>query len=179
MNSIQQKTAEFVQNLTELDITIGLSTFIESGYEMFREYFMELASAKVEEVDESIAGNPSVRRGWTVQRKGDARTLVTVHGESKYTRRYYKNERHSEYSYLEGIETISRLRVYACNGGTIKPDDVRKARPARGLTKQAIKKLQKKMSEFEPMPSELFTTPKRGTALYRLFESIKYCGMAI
>ncbi len=450
MNSIQQKAVEFVKKLTELDITIGLSTFIESGYEMFREYFMELASAKVEEVDENIAVNPSVRRGWTVQRKGDVRTLVTEHGELKYTRRYYKNEKHRDYSYLadrvigvdkyerierglgaklcnmateqsyakssdylckgmvsrqsvlnktrdvreerlepveqrkdvevlhiqadedhvalqdsrrstivklvtihepvkfkgkrvylpqrfslvsyqenvddfwlrvadeiskrygdrdnltvyihgdgaswirtglgwiknsrhvldkyhlmkymrpvcggnetcyahlwdalqsndynrlrnlvecmvndgccqeetgkefldyarknwdgiriwyedrasggscteglvshilsdrlssrpkgwldEGIETISRLRVYVCNGGTIKPDDVRKTRPARSLTKQAMKKLQKKMSEFEPMPSELFTTPKRGTALYRLFEGIKYGGMAI
>ena len=79
----------------------------------------------------------------------------------------------------EGIKTISRLRVYVCNGGTIKPDDVRKTRPARGSTKQAMNTLQKKMSEFEPMPSELFTTPRRGTALYRLFEGIKYGGMAI
>lgn len=450
MNSIQQKAAEFVQKLTELDITTGLSAFIESGYEIFCEYFMDLTAAKVEEVDESIAENPSVRRGWTVQRKGDVRTLVTEHGELKYTRRYYKNDRQNDYSYLadrvigvdkyerierglgaklcnmateqsyaksstysckgmvsrqsvlnktrevrekrlepteqrtdvevlhiqadedhvalqdgrrssivklvtlhepvkyngkrvylpqrfslvsyqeniddfwlrvtdeiskrygdrddlavyihgdgaswirtglewiknsryvldkyhlikymrpvcggneacyahlwealqsndyarlgnlvecmvnegccqentgkeflcyahknwdgiriwyedpvsggscteglvshilsdrlssrpkgwldEGIETISRLRVYVCNGGTIKPDDVRKARPERGLRKQTINTLRKKMSEFEPMPSELFTTPKRGTALYRLFEGIKYGGMAI
>lgn len=155
MNSIQQKAAEFVQKLTELDITEGLSTFMESGYELFCEYFTELASAKIEEVDLSIKQNPSVRRGWTILRKGDPRTLVTAHGELRYERRYYEHGSGAGYAHLVdrviGVDSYERIErglgaklcnvaaeqsyakssEYSCNGMVSRQSVLNKTREVR------------------------------------------------
>jgi hypothetical protein len=80
----------------------------------------------------------------------------------------------------EGLETVSRLRVYRSNGGQIKPDDLRKTYDKAVINREKVTKMMAKTaSKFAPLPTSVFKTDKRTTSLHRLYDAIKDGGMVI
>lgn len=72
----------------------------------------------------------------------------------------------------KGVETVSRLRVYVKNGGKIIPEYLRKEKPQKTYGKKYIQQVMKNISDFAPMPTEVFRSSRRGSPEYRLFKSI-------
>ena len=80
----------------------------------------------------------------------------------------------------EGLETVSRLRVYRSNGGQIAPDDLRRSHNKAAVNQKKVTKLMAKTaSRFAPLPTNVFKTDKRTTSLHRLYDAIKHGGMVI
>lgn len=169
MNSIQQVAVEFVQKLLSLDITRGLSAFMEEGYKEFCEYFTQLAALRINEVDECIKDNPAIRKGWKVLRCGDSRTLLTEHGEVQYERRYYKNEKMSSYAYLAdkviGVENYERIErslgAKICKVATEQSYETSSKECCKGkVSRQAVKNKTRRVHVKELKPEKQRTDVK-------------------
>ena len=81
-----------------------------------------------------------------------------------------------------GLSAVSRLRVHVKNGGTIEAKHMNnpQAKPASWkLKKRDKQRIQKKVSQFTPMPTNVLRNCKRQSAYYRLYEAIKAGGFAI
>lgn len=113
MSSVQQLTEEFFENLQELSlIKLGISQYIEQANTDWRNFFLEFLQKKLESLDLAILENPQLRPNWISQKKV-SRTLVTILGELHFTRRYYKNRKSQDFSFLldalVGVEAGERI----------------------------------------------------------------------
>jgi len=100
MQSIQQVTEEFLQEIYKLKIIDGIGEFQKQGQVQFDKYICRLVEARIQEVDQYLFENPKARKGWQVEQKGITRDLVTQNGNVHYERRYYKHKRSGCRSYL-------------------------------------------------------------------------------
>lgn len=103
---------ELLENLSDLDFTDGLSGFLFKSYGYFCDFILELAQARVKELDELLVDNPNIRRGYKVVRKDDKRTLETKFGPLTYLRHYYYSEEKGYKYLIDGFLNVDpRLRV--------------------------------------------------------------------
>ncbi len=58
-----------------------------------------------------IKKNPKERKDWSVERKDDAITVITLFGEMHYQRTYYKNKKTGEYAYL--VDKLAGIKPHA------------------------------------------------------------------
>jgi len=79
----------------------------------------------------------------------------------------------------EGLEAMSRLRVYKANGGQIRPEHLRKKAKVSVPGKKKIQATLSRVSDFSPMFTNACHSDRRGTPEYRLFKAISEGGMAI
>lgn len=82
---------DFLEKILNLNINEGLSDFLVKGMEYYKDFFLQFAEQRIEELDELIFNNKHIRHGYRVVRKGDKRALETVCGTLNYERRYYKS----------------------------------------------------------------------------------------
>jgi hypothetical protein len=80
----------------------------------------------------------------------------------------------------EGLETVSRLRVYRKNGGEIQPEHLKKdKKQSIRWTNKLLAEHKRTVSPYAPMPTEVFRSSKRNSALHRLHLAIAEGGMVI
>lgn len=80
----------------------------------------------------------------------------------------------------EGLETVSRLRVYRKNGGEIQPEHLKKdKKQSIRWTNKLLVEHKRRISPYAPMPTEVFRSSKCNTALHRLHLAIAEGGMVI
>jgi hypothetical protein len=80
----------------------------------------------------------------------------------------------------EGLETVSRLRVYRKNGGEIQPEHLKKdKKQSIRWTNKLLAEHKRTVSPYAPMPTEVFRSSKCNTALHRLHLAIAEGGMVI
>jgi hypothetical protein len=61
----------------------------------------------LETIDAAYRNSKDRKRNWTVKEKAAEKTLMTIFGEVRYERTYYKNKKTGEYSYLS--ETVTNF----------------------------------------------------------------------
>lgn len=79
----------------------------------------------------------------------------------------------------KGLESVTRLRAYILNGGTITADDLKRSKSStetQHYTGETKKKAELYVSEFMPDVRNALKSAKAGTATYRLFDTIKNGG---
>jgi hypothetical protein len=110
---IQQISEKFIQKEMEHGLEQGLSEYLETSMENFRNYMMEMLPARIQELDGMLANDTRLRTGWKVVHKDVKRELQTEYGTLRYERRYYRNEKKGRYMYLVdelmGVESYERV----------------------------------------------------------------------
>jgi hypothetical protein len=110
---IQQISEEFIQKEMEHGLEQGLSAYLETSMANYKEYLMKMLPARIQELDELLATDTSLRAGWKVVHKNVRRELQTEYGTLRYERRYYRNEKKGRYGYLAdelmGVESYERV----------------------------------------------------------------------
>lgn len=76
----------------------------------------------------------------------------------------------------EGLETISQLRVHVLNGGTIKPENIRRRKKP---VVQVSKRIKKNLKLGGHYVSNVLHADRRSSPEYRLFKAITNGGLAI
>ena len=88
----------------ELENLIGerrdISEFILATKKTLDEIGVTLVAEALETIDEAYRNSKDRKRNWTVKEKAAEKTLMTIFGEVRYERTYYKNKKTGEYSYL-------------------------------------------------------------------------------
>ncbi len=77
-----------------------ISEFILATKKTLDEIGVTLVAEALETIDEAYRNSKDRKRNWTVKEKAAEKTLMTIFGEVRYERTYYKNKKTSEYSYL-------------------------------------------------------------------------------
>ena len=112
MESLHQKFKRFEEALYKINFMSGLGVVIDDGLKLFHAFYREYVTMRLEEIDEIFKENPSIRKQYSVQKKGQERSLLTKIGEIRYKRRYYRDRR-GGYSYLVdravGIDRYERI----------------------------------------------------------------------
>ncbi|MCG8640824.1 MAG: UPF0236 family protein [Desulfobacterales bacterium] len=60
----------------------------------------DLCSYAIEELDDILRNDQIRKEDWYIERRDDAKTLLTIFGEVKYKRTYYKSKKGKGYKYL-------------------------------------------------------------------------------
>lgn len=90
-----------------------ISKFILEMKKSLDEVGTELVGRAIEIVDGVVRDSKSRKKEYYIQRRDDEKTILTVFGEVKYRRTYYKNKKDGSYAYLSddmvGIEPYARM----------------------------------------------------------------------
>lgn len=114
MNSILQTLKELPEKLYEIDLTgKNIGEFLEECQSTFDEFILTYARKRIEELDKAIVSSREERENWKVVKSHVPRALETRHGLLEYSRRYYRNSKSKEYSYLTDLAlgVVSYQRV--------------------------------------------------------------------
>lgn len=100
----------------------------------------EVLKEVLEAMDEQICKDRTKRKGWTIERKRDKKSILTPFGELNYERTYFKNKKVNKYKYLAderaGIKPHMRVE------GTLKSE------LAEAATKMSYEKATEELSRF-------------------------------
>ncbi len=77
-----------------------ISEFILATKKTLDEIGVTLVTEALETMDEVYRNSKARKRDWEVKEKAAEKTLMTIFGEVRYERTYYKNKRTGKYSYL-------------------------------------------------------------------------------
>jgi hypothetical protein len=128
------KTLAAGENFSEIEQNVGLEV---------AKCAAEVTCAYMEHLDEAILSDKAGRReaGYTVQRRGDERELLTLFGEVKYSRTYYKKAV-GGYEYLAdramGIESRARLSAGVGLSLVGAAKEMSYAKASRYITKETV-----------------------------------------
>jgi hypothetical protein len=110
---IQQIAEEFIKKEMEQGLEQGLSAYLEASMTNFKNFMMAMLPARIQELDEILSEDTSLRAGWRAVHKNVKRELQTEYGVLQYQRRYYRNEKKGRYAYLVdelmGIDSYERV----------------------------------------------------------------------
>ncbi len=115
IQEIAQKISNNFEKGLEALIMDGedISKFILATKKTMDETAVVLVAEALEAVDKAYKNNKERKKYWEVKEKAAPKTLVTIFGEVKYKRTYYKNKKTGEYSYLSdravGISAHDKL----------------------------------------------------------------------
>jgi len=119
METIIQEIAEKIinentRNMEEMLIEhMDISKYILQTKEMLDEIGIKLVEKAMETTDEIIRNSGNRKKNWHVQRRDDEKTLLTMFGQVRYVRTYYKHKKHETYGYISdevlGIQAHARM----------------------------------------------------------------------
>ena len=88
----------------------GLSEIVTEVKSATDELGREICVELIKSLDESIRNDASRKKDWSVERKNDEHTLITLLGEIKYKRTYYKSKHKKGYRHL--VDEILDISVH-------------------------------------------------------------------
>ena len=111
---MQKVTTDYTKSLGELvNDKKDISKFILEMKKTLDEVGAELVGKALEIVDEVVRETKNRKKEYYIQRREDPKTILTLFGEVKYSRTYYKNKKDGSYCYLSddmvGIEPYDRM----------------------------------------------------------------------
>jgi len=110
MESIQQILENFMHACIGLDITEGLTPFLESGSRLANELLCRLAEHRIMEADQVLYENRPLRKDWVVEHKDVGRQILAQQGVMTFSRRYYRNRKTGQRRYL--VDDLVGLSPY-------------------------------------------------------------------
>lgn len=125
---MQEMLDEAQKMLREGGLNIG--KLVSNITDMLYQAALKLIAQHIMEADRMILEDKEGRRreGWTVERRGDVRTITTQIGELSYERTYYYNTKTREYRYL--IDQVVGVSPYMRVDTALSEELVRKSRHA-------------------------------------------------
>jgi len=113
-----------------------ISEFILATKKTLDEIGVTLVAEALETIDEAYRNSKDRKRNWTVKEKAAEKTLMTIFGEVRYERTYYKNKKTGEYSYLSD-EAVG-IKAHDKMDASLKARLIEEAAEAVGLTSQTV-----------------------------------------
>ena len=107
-------TEETIKNLENvLYGTDKVTAYIENTQCMLNEVGVKLVKNLFDLCEESIRPSKERKKEWHIERRNEEKTYITIFGDVRYQRTYYKNKETGEYKYLSddflGIESHERM----------------------------------------------------------------------
>lgn len=95
---ITKETKKNLENV--LYGTDKVSEYIENTQCMLNEIGVKLVKNLFDICEESILLSKERKKEWHIERKNMEKTYITIFGDVRYERTYYKNKKTGEYKYL-------------------------------------------------------------------------------
>jgi len=141
---VTQIAEDFIKNLVK-SLTEGknFSEIEKEAYELAKKCASEVTGAYLEHLDRAIEADKTGRKqaGYSIERRGDERRLLTLFGEVEYCRNYYKKAA-GGYEYLTdvamGIESRMRVSGGMCLSLSEAAKDMSYAKAIRYVANEAV-----------------------------------------
>ncbi len=119
----------------------GMAEFQQSLRDGMNEICCTIQKRLMEFVDSELVKDPSLRKDWVVERRNDAKTILSPFGEVTYERTYFKNRKVGKYAHLAdklmGYTPHQRLDTLLEADALENAIDKSYRKAGKGLEKQA------------------------------------------